>query len=68
MHNTIIKEKAEYLEQFKVSLIPGGVQEKVRSVYKYKDFDPEQHGTYHITPLEKLENHKTVYIETVIGV
>ena len=50
MHNTLIKEEAGYLGQFKGSIRTGDVQDMVCPVYEDKDFDPEQHRPYHITP------------------
>ena len=44
------------------------MQEILCPMYKEKDFDLEQHGQYHMTPQEQLENRKTVYIEMLIGV
>ena len=38
------------------------------TVYKDKNFYPEQHGPYHMTPQEKMLIHKNVYGEMVIGV
>ena len=52
MHNTLITEEYGYIGQFKGSLRPGDVQEMVRTVYKAKDSDPEQHGPYNTTPQE----------------
>ena len=68
IHNRLIKEEAGYIGKFKCSLRPGDVQEMVWPVYEDKDFDPEQHGPYHMTPQEQLTNRKAVYREMVIGV
>ena len=43
MHITLIKEETGYLGQYKGSIRPVDVQDMVWSVYKDKEFDPEQH-------------------------
>ena len=67
-HKKLIKEEAKYLGQFKNSIRPGDVQEMECPVYEDKYFYPEQHGTFQMTPQERLDNCKTIYGEMVIGV